>query len=61
MAIINDEKLIEGVRDFPYLWQVSSIIIYMDIKAKVNTWKQVAMSAIHVYTLYCKQTRCYIT
>ena len=36
-----EEKLIEAVRDFPCLWQVSSRA-YKDLRAKENAWKVVA-------------------
>ena len=35
------EKLIEGVRKFPCLWDVASKS-FKDIKAKENSWKAVA-------------------
>ena len=38
---MDDEKLIEAVRAFPCLWQVSSKS-YKDVKAKENAWKLVA-------------------
>ena len=34
--------MIEAVRDFPCLWQVSSRS-YKDIRAKENAWKAVAL------------------
>ena len=37
----NDEKLIEAVREYPCLWQVTSKS-YKDVKAKENSWKAVA-------------------
>ena len=36
-----EDKLIEAVRDYTCLWQVSSRA-YKDLRAKENTWKQVA-------------------
>ncbi|XP_019850435.1 PREDICTED: transcription factor Adf-1-like [Amphimedon queenslandica] len=36
-----DEKLIEAVRDFPCLWQLSTRA-YKDIRAKEKAWKIVA-------------------
>lgn len=36
-----DEKLVEAVRDFPCLWQVSSQS-YKDLRAKENALKEVA-------------------
>ena len=38
---MNDEKLIEALRCFPCLWQVSSTS-YKDLRAKENAWKEVA-------------------
>ena len=38
---MEDEKLIEAVREFPCLWRVSSRA-YKDVRAKENTWKEVA-------------------
>ena len=37
---MDEEKLIESVRGFPCLWQVSAKS-YKDIKAKENAWKVV--------------------
>ena len=36
-----DEKLIEAVRGFPSLWQVSARV-YKDLRAKENSWKEVS-------------------
>ena len=36
-----EERLIEAVRAFPCLWQVSSKG-YKDLRAKENAWKEVA-------------------
>ena len=36
-----DERLIESVRNYPCLWQVSSHI-YRDLRAKENAWAKVA-------------------
>ena len=38
---MNEERLIEEVRKFPCLWDVSTKA-YRDIKAKENAWKVVA-------------------
>ena len=38
---MEDEKLIEAVREFPCLWRVSSRA-YKDARAKENAWKEVA-------------------
>ena len=38
---MDDEKLVEAVRSFPSLWQVSTKS-YKDLRAKENTWKEVA-------------------
>ena len=37
----EEEKLIEAVRGFPSVWQVSSLS-YRDTRAKENAWKLVA-------------------
>ena len=39
---MDEEKLIEAVRGFPCLWQVSSKS-YKGTKAKGNVWKVVAL------------------
>ena len=38
---MDDEKLVEAVRSFLNLWQVSSKS-YKDLRAKENAWKEVA-------------------
>lgn len=38
---MEDEKLIESVREYPCLWRVCSKA-YKDIRAKENAWKEVA-------------------
>ena len=38
---MDDEKLVEAVRSFPCLWQVS-LKSYKDLRAKENAWKEVA-------------------
>ena len=38
---MDDEKLVEAVRSFPSLWQVSSKS-YKDLGANENAWKEVA-------------------
>ena len=38
---MEDEKLIEAVREFLCLWRVSSPA-YKDARAKENAWKEVA-------------------
>ena len=38
---MDDEKLIESVREYPCLWRVCSKA-YKDIQAKENAWKEVA-------------------
>ena len=38
---MDDEKLVEAVRDFECLWKVGCKS-YKDIKAKENAWKEVA-------------------
>ena len=37
----QEEKIIEAVRGFPCLWQVSALS-YRDSRAKENAWKLVA-------------------
>ena len=50
---MNEEKLIEAVRDFPCLWQVSSRC-YRDAKAKENAWKKVSSQVnIYIYHIKC--------
>ena len=41
-TVAVDEKLIELVRTFPCLWQVSTAA-YKDIKAKENVWKDIKL------------------
>ena len=48
---MNEEKLIEAVRDFPCLWQVSSRC-YRDAKAKENAWKKVSSQVNILYISY---------
>ena len=38
---MDNEKLVEAVRSFPSLWQVSAKS-YKDLRAKENAWKEVA-------------------
>ena len=38
---MHDEKIVEAVRSFPSLWQVSSVL-QRSIRAKENAWKEVA-------------------
>ena len=38
---MDEEALIEAVRGFPSLWMTSSRK-YKDLRAKENTWKEVA-------------------
>ena len=38
---MDEERLIEAVRSYPSLWQVSAKC-YKDAKAKENAWKKVA-------------------
>ena len=38
---MDDEKLIEAVRDFECLWMVGCKA-YKDIRAKENAWKEVS-------------------
>ena len=38
---MEDEQLIEAVREFPCLWQVSSRA-YKDLRAKENAWKEIS-------------------
>ena len=38
---MDEEKLIESVRTFPCLWEVSNRS-YKDLKARENAWKEVA-------------------
>ena len=40
----TEESIIEGVRQFPCLWQVKSAI-YRDLRAKENAWNVVATMA----------------
>ena len=40
-----EEKLIEAVRGFPCLWQVTSRA-FKDIKAKENAWKAIASEVL---------------
>ena len=44
-----DEKLVEAVRDYPCLWQLSSRS-YKDLRAKENAWKAVALK-VTVYRI----------
>ena len=37
---MHDEKIVEAVRSFPSLWQVSSVL-QRSIRAKENAWKEV--------------------
>ena len=41
--IVNEEALIEAVRQLPCLWQTSSKK-YKDLRAKENTWMEIARS-----------------
>ena len=41
LSVMEEEKLVDAVRSFPCLWQVSCRS-YKDIRAKENAWKQVA-------------------
>ena len=41
-----EERLIEAVREFNCLWEVSSRS-FKDVKAKENTWKEVATKVRH--------------
>ena len=43
-----DEQLIEAVREFPCIWQLSSLS-YKDIRAKENAWKAVAAKVLTCY------------
>ena len=45
---MHDEKLVEAVRSFPSLWQVSSVL-QRSIRAKENALKEVA-SMVSAYT-----------
>ena len=47
---MNEERLIEEVRKFPCLWDVSTKA-YRDIKAKANAWKVVA-NEVNVAIIY---------
>ena len=38
---MEDEQLIEAVREFPCLWLVSSRA-YKDLRAKENAWKEIS-------------------
>ena len=38
---MEEEKLIEAIRSFPCLWQISNRF-YRDQRARENAWKQVA-------------------
>ena len=51
---MDDEGLIEAVREFPCLWQVSSKS-YRDLRAKENAWTQVAskVKSCWIYTSLC--------
>ena len=48
---MDDEKLIEAIRGFPCLWQVS-IKAYKDARAKENAWKEVAAQVSKYYDRY---------
>lgn len=49
---MDDEKLIEAIRSFPCLWQVSSKG-YKDARARENAWREVAMRvSMIVYLIY---------
>jgi len=56
---MDGEKLIEAVRSFPCLWEVSRKA-YKDLRARENAWKAVSMevseclfcSFFFLYTLY---------
>ena len=53
-SIINamdDEKLVESVREFECLWKVGCKS-YKDVRAKENAWKEVANKVI-IDTLFC--------
>ena len=52
----DEEKLVEAVRCYPCLWQVSSRE-YKDARAKENAWKEVASQ---VYTKPLRRTYYYL-
>ena len=45
---MDDEKIIEAVRSFPCLWQVTNKS-YKDSKARENAWKVVGDQIIQLY------------
>ena len=53
--VMDEEKLIEAVRMFPCLWNVTSRA-FKDSKAKENAWKSVA-SQVSVQDMFC--SRCH--
>ena len=48
IMVMDDEKLVEAVREFECLWKIGSKS-YKDIRAKENAWKEV-VSKVSVYT-----------
>ena len=41
MSVVEDERFIEAVREFPCLWRVCSKA-YKDLQAMENAWKEVS-------------------